>query len=142
MTEKEVVEYLKSYKSIRFCIEAKTLELERIKMQKSNLCSNVDVHKKNTALEDPSFNLIWQLNSQFDRDMARLIADIERLRAQKNLIDSFINTLLPHEQRLIRLRYFEGKKWSVIETMLNYSQRQPFNIHNKIIKKLAMQLSA
>ncbi|MBE6903094.1 MAG: hypothetical protein E7480_00600 [Ruminococcaceae bacterium] len=141
MTEKEVIEFLKGYKSIRFCIEAKTLELERIKMQKSNLCSNKDL-SRDKAPYDSSFNLIWQLNSQFDRDMARLIADIERLKAQKNLIDNFINTLLPHEQRLIRLRYFEGKKWSVIETMLNYSQRQPFNIHNKIIKKLAMQLSA
>lgn len=147
MKEQEVIDYLKGYKAINFCIDAKTLELERIRKQKYDLCapravSFESVSGKSGKISDPTFNIVWQLNEQFDRDMERLVADIERLKYQKMFIDNMLNTLLPHEQKLLRLRYFEGKKWCVIENMMNYSQRQPFNIHKKIIKKLADQLSA
>ena len=147
MTEKQVVDYLKGYKSINYCIEAKTLELERIKKQKYDICvprtvSYDSIPLKKDKKSDPTFNIVLQLNEQFDRDMERLISDIERLKCQKLLVDNMIDSLLPHEQKLIRLRYFEGKKWYIIENIMNYSSRQPFNIHNRIIKKLSTQLSA
>lgn len=147
MTEKDVIEFLRGYKSINYCIDAKTLELERIRRQKYDLCAPKAVNYSSVASgskksSDPTFHIVCQLNEQLDKDMERLIKDIEQLKCQKIMIDNMINSLQPHEQKLLRLRYFEGKKWYAIESIMNYSQRQPFYIHKRIIQKLAARLSA
>lgn len=51
-------------------------------------------------------------------------------------IEEIIQTLEPIERTLIRYRYFERLPWQVIFRKLNYSQKQTFRIHSKIIQKL------
>jgi hypothetical protein len=141
MTEKEIKEILKQYKDIPLCIDAKNCELTRLIRQKYELCEPSAVRltglPKSKEVKDPTYNKVMELTEQYGREIDRLTMEIKLLTEKKSKIEENINRLLPIEQKLIHLRYIERRKWYIIENILHYSQRQPFYMHNKIIKKLS-----
>lgn len=44
------------------------------------------------------------------------------------------------EKRLLKYRYIRGYRWEVIADKMGYSVRQVFNIHNKAIKLLCIEV--
>lgn len=59
-----------------------------------------------------------------------------KLFAKQFEIEQRIEQLEPVERMLIRYRYFDGMKWEAVCRRINYSDRQTFRLHDKIIKKL------
>lgn len=55
-----------------------------------------------------------------------------KLLAIENAIESLSTT----ERRLMRLRYFQGKKWEDVCEDLCYCRQQVFRIHKKALAKL------
>lgn len=141
MTEREIKEILKQYKDIPQCIDAKNCELSRLIRQKYELCAPSALRltglPKSKNKKDPTLNKVIELTEQYDKEVDRLTREIKLLTNKKSKIEENLSRLAPIEQKLIHLRYIERKKWFVIENALHYSQRQPYYIHNRIIKTLA-----
>lgn len=63
---------------------------------------------------------------------ARAVSGIERA------VDSLAD---PTEQRLLRLRYFDGYSWTKVNFILHYSQSQTKRIHRRALRHLEGALS-
>ena len=140
MTQEAVLKILKAYYDIDYCITLKGRELLRIQKQKDMIyapVSNINGVPRSGGTNDPVFEKVWALQKQFEKDIARISKEIVLLQLRKQETEHNVSKLEPLERSLISLRYFHKKKWFVIERELNYAQRQPFNIHKKIIKWLA-----
>lgn len=67
---------------------------------------------------------------------SKYIDMIGKLAEEELEINELINTLDLKEQRLIRLRYVDCKKWEDICYIMNYSWRAVHKLHSNILVKL------
>jgi DNA-directed RNA polymerase specialized sigma subunit len=51
-------------------------------------------------------------------------------------IHSAMNVLNVHEKKIIRLVHKSHLKWREIQLVMHYSERQPYRVYKKAIKKL------
>lgn len=51
-------------------------------------------------------------------------------------VEKAIETLNPTERELVRLRYFDGKEWYKICSVINYEWAQVHRIHAQALRKL------
>lgn len=75
--------------------------------------------------------------------ICRLIDTERKLSEKKNIllkkrieIETIIDTLPPIERTVIRLKYFQGKKWYEIANITNYSERSVQRFHGYALQKL------
>ena len=96
-----------------------------------------DVKKELTSIS----RQIKALEKQKDNEHCQELLDryeylYDELMIRQLKIEEIVQKLEPIERTLIRYRYFEQLPWQVIFRKLNYSQKQTFRIHSKIIQKL------
>ena len=66
----------------------------------------------------------------------RFSAALDKVCQAEDMIADNLQALTPIEQTIIIERYMHGKSWKEIERDYHYSEKHPFKIHNKALKKL------
>ena len=105
-----------------------------------------EIRSKMTSISSTQFDAIPGGHSNSDRigDTIAKLSDLEakyidmigKLAEEELEINNMINSLDLKEQRLIRLRYVDGKKWEDICYIMNYGWNNIHRMHREILKKL------
>ena len=105
-----------------------------------------EIRSKMTSISSTQFDAIPRGHSNSDRigDTIAKLSDLEakyidmigKLAEEELEINNMINSLDLKEQRLIRLRYVDGKKWEDICYIMNYGWNNIHRMHREILKKL------
>lgn len=69
-----------------------------------------------------------------------LMEQIESFKIIIESIDEALTELQDPEKKFIELRYFEGRSWPELQTVLSYSERQLFYMRKKTLEKLLISL--
>lgn len=73
---------------------------------------------------------------RYDEVRRHYIAKQAEIGQKLLAIEAAIESLMPNERRLFRLRYLQGKKWDAVCDELGYCRQQVFRIHKKALAKL------
>ena len=129
-----MIKKLERYKDTKEEIEK--LKERIIKLENSLISpriSNIsDLPRSSSHMSEHLTEDLYKLNEL----KSKYMSIVYKLCDQQLEIEEMIAELEPIERELVRLRYFDELPWWKISNELHYGQRQVFNIHNKIIKKL------
>lgn len=105
-----------------------------------------DIRDRMTSINSTQFDAIPGGHSNSDKigDTIAKLCDLEakyiemigRLAEEELEINSLIDKLDIREQKLIRLRYIDCKKWEDICYIMNYSWMHIHRLHGSILAKL------
>lgn len=71
-----------------------------------------------------------------EKEINRIEENIKNRINGRAYLGEKLRELTAEEQKLVELRYLKRKEWVDITFIMNYSERQLFNIHKRIIEKL------
>lgn len=120
-------EYLGGYRKAckRIAVLEEQLESIRQVEESAKIQKLSDMPKGGGHQTDISDLLVKIENMQKKIDAAR----VEAMRAKVEIEASIGEVEDPDEQRVLRMRYIEGKRWSDIAEKMHYSYRHVLNIH-------------
>lgn len=125
---------LQSYRYIALEIERLEEEIERTRAKvESPAVQHLSHAPGGGRVPDRIADLVAEIEGLIEN----LEQQYKTMSARRERIDRAISVLHEREQRLIRLRYIDGKGWEQIAVDMNYSWRQVHNIHSEALKKIA-----
>lgn len=105
-----------------------------------------EIRSRMTSISSTQFDAIPGGHGNADKigDTIAKLSDLEtkyidmigKLAEEELEINNMISSLDLKEQRLIRLRYVDGKKWEDICYIMNYGWNNIHRMHREILKKL------
>jgi hypothetical protein len=124
MTDRKTVVYwLQTYKNIPSRIEHLKKEKDALEVMKEGVVSIPTSNLEATPIKggahgDPTYQAAMKLCHDFDRDIAKIVDEIDTLRQIRSNVDDIMSWISKNcytttrvDYELIRLRYFEG--WSI-----------------------------
>ena len=137
---KALEEELMLYPTIEIEIHKLTRELKNIRQGKDELIScstsNLNGMPRNNSLPNPEYFKYEKQLENFDYLIKSTHEEIERLNNIKIKINNILSNLPEREQKIIRLRYFLGKQWAMIDKEMNYTR----DYSRKIIDRAILQI--
>lgn len=132
-----MVKKLKQYSNTKKEIEKLGERIARLE----NSMFSPRISKISDMPKSPSHEVehITENIARLDELKARYSDIVLKLCEQQIEVEEAIVSLEPVERELIRLRYFDELPWWKISNELHYGQRQVFNIHKNVLKKLKKQ---
>ena len=124
---------LRTYRSVLEEINELTIEIQALYDEATRTTTRLShtPGRGSRAKKDLSDHiaLIIDLENQLTEKRAILVA-------QRVAIEEAIETLLPDERRVLRLKYIEGLSWRQIGFRLHYEERWLFALHSRALNKL------
>ena len=87
-----------------------------------------------TSVEERFTVLITKLEARYEKVMAEAFAIEDTIAEAVYYLDET-------EQAMIIDRYINGYSWRKIERLHNYSEAQPYRIHNEALEKMASNIN-
>jgi RNA polymerase sigma factor (sigma-70 family) len=129
-----VKEQLRGYRSLCKTIKSLEEEVDRLYLQATLPSVQGDaVRVQSTKAKDPIADVV----AEYIDAMGTLKPLLESRIYQREQIEAMIDKLNQREQRLIRLRYIEGKTFEEIAVDMCYSWKQVHRIHGETLQKMS-----
>jgi len=93
-----------------------------------------------TEVSNITLKAVEKLIDRYEVRVKSITEEINYLIDLKENIEKAIRILSLEERRIIELRFFNSYKWKRIQYIVKYSRSQCFDIHNKAINKLKVEL--
>lgn len=107
---------------------------ELIKKGRELSAVRYDKHNTKTGISKPTEGAAIR-NGIYEEEIKALEKKLEELNENRQLVESFLDTLDVYDRRMISLRYLRKKSWDYISMNTYLSVRQCFRKHNRILTR-------
>lgn len=127
------IEQLENCRSAKGEIESLRERIERIKSDRERMTQAITgmpsgKNNNQSRIEELTVKLM-ELEEQLADKLWQRETEIKE-------VEAWIETLKPHQQDVVRMRYIEGRKWRQIARKLNYTKDGAIKINKAVKEKI------
>ena len=142
MTENEALIFLKNIKGVTAKIEAKSYEIKRVLTSREFVETlryeeMLERYRGNEEMVKKTLEKLEKTSFCFSNILDSLTSDLEKTVKEREDAEKVFSSLPEVCEKLLRLRYIEGRPWFYVADKLIYSDRQTYYLHKKAVKKFA-----
>jgi DNA-directed RNA polymerase specialized sigma subunit len=123
-------------RSIRALQKSINLDIEKDRLYAAQIGISTSCMRETGSRAHKEQDILGQQVSKMLDSRVELNARIMACEARKQAVEFKMLQLTPKQYNLMRLRYFDGKKWPDVAREVGYEVRECFYIHTEAIEVL------
>ena len=127
------IEQLENCRSAKGEIESLRERIERIKSDRERMTQAITGMPQSKGQEK---SRIEELTTKLMELEEQLADKLWQRETEIKEVEAWIETLKPHQQDVVRMRYIEGRKWRQIARKLNYTKDGAIKINKAVKEKI------
>ena len=127
------IEQLENCRSAKGEIESLRERMERIKSDRERMTQVITGMPQSKGQEK---SRIEELTTKLMELEEQLADKLWQRETEIKEVEAWIETLKPHQQDVVRMRYIEGRKWRQIARKLNYTKDGAIKINKAVKEKI------
>ena len=127
------IEQLENCRSAKGEIESLRERMERIKSDRERMTQAITWMKQSKGQLK---NLLEELTTKLIEKSEQIADKLWQRETEIKEVEAWIETLKPHQQDVVRMRYIEGRKWRQIARKLNYTKDGAIKINKAVKEKI------
>ncbi|MEG0770825.1 MAG: hypothetical protein RR436_02900 [Clostridia bacterium] len=145
MNERELKKQLNDFQLNSRVVEMKQKELDKLLKSRNELISpqssKFSLTPKSKGISDPTYINFLNIDANFDAMINKLKEEIKTLKLECKEVERAINELPSIYRMVIKSHYMDHKRWEIVATDFNYSDRQIFYIRKAAFETMLMLIN-